>query len=168
MEINENMPEKKNNSRFVIGGIIILAALAFLFYMTSENSIFFITVDELYERGDSIVGQSVQITGAVIGDTIVYDSGKMEVRFTIAHMPADQKLLEAEGGLEAALLAAVTDESRQKLEILYYEPPPDLLRDQAQAIITGKFGEDGIFYAEELLLKCPTRYEEAVPEQTNK
>lgn len=165
MENNENMTEKRNNSKFIVGGIVILAALAFLFWMTSENSIFFITVDELYERGDSIVGQSVQITGAVIGETIIYDSDAMEVRFTIAHMPADQELLAAEGGLEAALFAAVTDESRQKLEIIYYEPPPDLLKDQAQAIITGKFGEDGIFYAEELLLKCPTKYEEAVPEQ---
>jgi cytochrome c-type biogenesis protein CcmE len=27
-------------------------------------------------------------------------------------------------------------------------------------------GEDGKFYASELLLKCPTKYEEAVPEQS--
>jgi cytochrome c-type biogenesis protein CcmE len=33
--------------------------------------------------------------------------------------------------------------------------------------MTGHMGEDGIFYAEELLLKCPTRYEEAVPEQSS-
>ena len=39
------------------------------------------------------------------------------------------------------------------------------LRNEAQAIMTGHMGEDGVFYAEELLLKCPTRYEEAVPEQ---
>jgi cytochrome c-type biogenesis protein CcmE len=26
-------------------------------------------------------------------------------------------------------------------------------------------GDDGIFYADELLLKCPTKYEEAVSEQ---
>mgnify|MGYP003349956457 CR=1 FL=1 len=39
------------------------------------------------------------------------------------------------------------------------------LRNEAQAIMTGKLGEDGVFYAEELLLKCPTKYEEAVPEQ---
>jgi cytochrome c-type biogenesis protein CcmE len=31
--------------------------------------------------------------------------------------------------------------------------------------MTGKVGEDGIFYAEELLLKCPTKYEEDVPGQ---
>ena len=42
---------------------------------------------------------------------------------------------------------------------------PDLLKNEAQAIMTGRMGEDGVFYAEELLLKCPTRYEEAVPEQ---
>jgi cytochrome c-type biogenesis protein CcmE len=165
LENNENIEVKKNNSKFIVGGIIILAALAFLFYMTTENSIFFITVDELYERGDSLVDQSVQITGAVIGETIAYDSENMIVTFTIAHMPADQELLNEEGGLEAALLAAVTDKSRQTLEIVYYDPPPDLLKDQAQAIITGKYGADGIFYAEELLLKCPTRYEEAAPEQ---
>jgi cytochrome c-type biogenesis protein CcmE len=41
-----------------------------------------------------------------------------------------------------------------------------LLRHEAQAIMTGELGEDGIFYADELLLKCPTKYEEAVPEQS--
>jgi cytochrome c-type biogenesis protein CcmE len=46
-------------------------------------------------------------------------------------------------------------------------PKPDLLRNEAQAIVTGKLNEDGVFYAEELLLKCPTRYEEAVPQQAD-
>jgi len=42
-----------------------------------------------------------------------------------------------------------------------------LLRNEAQAIMTGRVGEDGVFYATELLLKCPTKYEEAVPGQAN-
>ena len=45
---------------------------------------------------------------------------------------------------------------------------PDLLKNEAQAIVTGKMGADGVFYAKELLLKCPTKYEEAVPEQAGK
>ena len=49
--------------------------------------------------------------------------------------------------------------------VVYQGARPDLLNDEAQAVVTGKLGEDGIFYAEELLLKCPTKYEEAVPEQ---
>jgi cytochrome c-type biogenesis protein CcmE len=31
--------------------------------------------------------------------------------------------------------------------------------------MTGHLGDDGIFYADELFLKCPSRYEEAIPEQ---
>ncbi len=51
------------------------------------------------------------------------------------------------------------------MKVVYVGPKPDLLRNEAQAIMTGHLGEDGIFYAEELLLKCPTKYEEAVPAQ---
>jgi cytochrome c-type biogenesis protein CcmE len=39
------------------------------------------------------------------------------------------------------------------------------LRNEAQAIVTGHLGEDGAFRADELLLKCPTKYQEAVPSQ---
>jgi cytochrome c-type biogenesis protein CcmE len=58
------------------------------------------------------------------------------------------------------------DPTRARMKVVYVGPKPDLLRDEAQAIMTGRIGEDGVFYADELLLKCPTKYEEAVPEQT--
>jgi cytochrome c-type biogenesis protein CcmE len=57
------------------------------------------------------------------------------------------------------------DPSRARMTIVYVGPKPDLLRNEAQAIVTGHLGDDGVFYADELLLKCPTKYEEAVPEQ---
>jgi cytochrome c-type biogenesis protein CcmE len=68
--------------------------------------------------------------------------------------------------LAEVLFQAVNDPSRQRISVVYNGPKPDLLRGEAQAIMTGRLGEDGIFYADELLLKCPTRYEEAVPEQS--
>jgi cytochrome c-type biogenesis protein CcmE len=49
--------------------------------------------------------------------------------------------------------------------VVYSGVRPDLLRNEAQAIMTGRMGSDGKFHAEELLLKCPTKYEEAVPAQ---
>ena len=33
---------------------------------------------------------------------------------------------------------------------------------------TGALGEDGVFYATEILLKCPSRYQESVPDQAVK
>jgi len=59
----------------------------------------------------------------------------------------------------------VMDPSRARMKVIYVGVKPDLLRNEAQAILTGHLGVDGIFYADELLLKCPTRYEQAVPEQ---
>jgi cytochrome c-type biogenesis protein CcmE len=52
--------------------------------------------------------------------------------------------------------------------VVYKGAKPDLLKDEAQAILTGKVGADGIFYASELLLKCPTKYQAAVPTQVTK
>ncbi len=40
-----------------------------------------------------------------------------------------------------------------------------MLKDEAQAILTGTLQNDGTFLVEELLLKCPSKYEEALPEQ---
>ena len=34
--------------------------------------------------------------------------------------------------------------------------------------MTGKLGADGVFQANELLLKCPTKYQDAVPNQVQK
>ena len=62
-------------------------------------------------------------------------------------------------------LEALRDPEAARLPVVYVGPKPDLLRHEAQAIVTGKLGGDGVFYADELLLKCPTRYEEEVPLQ---
>jgi cytochrome c-type biogenesis protein CcmE len=51
------------------------------------------------------------------------------------------------------------------MQVVYVGPKPDLLKNEAQAIVTGKVGADGVFYADELLLKCPTRYDQQLPAQ---
>lgn len=112
-----------------------------------------------------MLGREIRISGAVIGDTISYDPETLTLKFTIAHTPGDQKEVDAQGGLAAVLYQAVNDPNAKRLQVVYEGVKPDLLRHEAQAIMTGKVGEDGVFYAEELLLKCPTKYEDAVPEQ---
>ena len=87
----------------------------------------------------------MRISGAVIGDTVNYDPQSLNLTFLIASIPGDNKAIEAQGGLAAVLHAAVTDPNRQRLAVVYNGPKPDLFRDEAQAIITGKMGEDGNF-----------------------
>jgi cytochrome c-type biogenesis protein CcmE len=57
------------------------------------------------------------------------------------------------------------DPSRPSLDVIYHGPIPDLLQNEAQAIITGEVLASGVFEADEILLKCPTKYEGSVPDQ---
>jgi cytochrome c-type biogenesis protein CcmE len=155
-------------TKFIIGGLLVLAAVVYLIISsTKANTEYFMTVDELRTQGGSAVGKSLRISGAVIGNTIQYDPNTMILSFDVANVSNDNAEITAQGGLAAVLRAAVTDPTRGHLTVLYSGPKPDLLKDEAQAIMTGHLGEDGIFYADELLLKCPTKYEEAVPDQVN-
>jgi cytochrome c-type biogenesis protein CcmE len=152
--------------KFIIGGVMILAAVVYLIYSATQASAErFMTIDEMQAEVPSVVGQSLRITGAVIGETIQYDPATLTLTFEVAHAPADFKVIEAQGGLAEVLHQAVIDPTRQRVKVVYIGVKPDLLRGEAQAIMAGKLDENGIFHAEELLLKCPTRYEEAMPEQ---
>ncbi len=156
-----------NRNKFVVGILLIVAAVIYLIATSTKASAqYFLTVEELLQRREEMTDKNVRVSGAVIGDTIQYDAQKLELRFTIAHVPGDFDAVEQEGGLEAALHKAVTDPNRPHLEVVYYGPKPDMLRNEAQAILTGHLGPDGVFYADELLLKCPSHYEEAVPNQS--
>lgn len=154
-------------ARFWVGGGIIGAAIVGLIATATLSSAqYFLTVAELRARTDELAGEPVRVSGAVLGDSIRYDADAERLSFTVVNMPADSDEINALGGLAAALEIAVKDVDAERLEVVYQGIKPDLLRHEAQAIMTGQLGEDGVFYAEELLLKCPTRYEAAVPEQT--
>ena len=153
-------------TKFLIGGLIILAAVTYLIFSATQSSAqFFMTVDELSAKGPDVVDRNVKVSGAVIGDTISYDPETLTIHFTVAHVPGDNAEIDDEGGLAEVLHQAVIDSNRSKLQVVYIGAKPDLLRNEAQAIMDGHLGADGIFYADELLLKCPTKYEEAVPQQ---
>lgn len=147
--------------KFLVGGVLLLGAVAYLIFSgTVSGARYFITVEDLITN-DEYVGQTVRITGAVIGDTIEYDSENLIIDFTIAHVP------EQIDDLALALHQSVTNPDAARLPVhIENEVKPDLLQNEAQAILTGELGEDGVFYATELLLKCPSRYEEAIPEQS--
>jgi cytochrome c-type biogenesis protein CcmE len=154
-------------AKFIVGGLLIVAAVVYLIVTATQASAqYFLTIDELLAKGQSVAGRELRVSGAVLGDSIQYDAQSLTLEFTVAHVSGDNKQIEAEGGLAEVLHAAVIDPSRSRLQVVYTGPKPDLLRNEAQAIMTGKIGEDGRFYASELLLKCPTKYEDDVPQQS--
>lgn len=154
-------------TKFLIGGLLIFAAVVYLIVTSATaNAQYYMTVDEVAAMDEEMRTRDLRVSGAVDGETINFDPETLQVEFTIVDVPADQGEIERAGGLARVLHEALNDPSATRLPVVYEGPMPDLLQHEAQAIVTGRMGEDGVFYAEELLLKCPTRYEEDVPLQS--
>lgn len=146
--------------KFLLGGVLMLGAVVYLLVSgTAAGAHYFVTVESLVANPEQ-VGETVRVSGAVIGDSIVYDGDNLILDFTVAHIPEDVD------DLAHTLYLAANDPNAITMPVhMENEVKPDLLTHEAQAILTGELGDDGVFYASELLLKCPSRYDEKLPEQ---
>ncbi len=152
---------------FIIAGLLILAAVFYLMVSSTQDAAhYFLTVGEVLALDEATSQRPVTVSGAVLGESITYDGSRPRVTFTVVQVPGDPQEVEAQGGIAQVLHAAVQDPEAPRLVVVYDDVKPDMLRHEAQAIIRGHLGADGRFYADEVLLKCPSRYEEALPEQT--
>jgi len=155
-------------NKFLLGGFLIISAIIYLIASTTQStSKYYYTVNELVIEQTAAIGENVRISGAVIGDSINYDADNLTLDFTVAHVPGDSDEIVAKGGLARVLHEAIANPNQARLRISYQGPMPDLLRDEAQAIMDGHLNEDNVFVADTLLLKCPTKYEDELPNQTN-
>jgi cytochrome c-type biogenesis protein CcmE len=160
-KIEEKLKRRKSERlKFIIGGLLILGAVGYLiFSSTLSGTSYFKMVNEVV-NDPNLLGQSIRLTGAVLGDTIEYDATTGTLSFVIVDIPRDYD------NLAETLREAVNDPSRTQILVQMEDTTmPDLLQHEAQAILTGEIGADGIFYGTELNLKCPSRFEEQAPEQ---
>lgn len=131
----------KRNVKFIIGAVIIFAAIGFLvFNAMSSAGAYYMTVSELTDQASDHVGKTVRVSGIVVDESVDYNSSELILKFNIK------------------------DDANQ-LPIYFHGPRPDNFTRAAEAIVEGKYGEDGVLYANTLLLKCPSRYEENGGEQ---
>lgn len=140
---------KPNRMKFVVGGLVILAAIVFLVANAmSGTTQLYLTVGEFYEQQSSLAGRDLRVSGWVMGDSIQYT-----------------QIDDQTSRLEFDIVDDMTDPGQRLHIVAMNEPIPDLLQHEAQALVEGS-AQGGEFHAIQggLLLKCPTRYEESGPE----
>jgi len=160
LKVEDKLKRKSKVERlkFLIGGLLILGAVAYLIFSgTAAGARFFIMVDDVVSKPEYI-GQTVRLTGVVLGDTIEYDAVSGDLQFVIANIPTEYD------DLAQTLRTSANDPTATRLLItMENQTMPDLLLHEAQAILTGELQADGTFVATELNLKCPTRFQEHLP-----
>jgi cytochrome c-type biogenesis protein CcmE len=138
-------------TKFIVGGVVVAAAVVYLIVSSiSSSAQYYLTVKELRGKGQAMAGRNLRVSGYVVGDSIAYSPQTSSLSFDI---------VDTHDELNATTRV-------DTVKILYTGPKPDLLQHEAQAIAEGKLNPDGTFTANNLLLKCPTRYEDQLPTPT--
>jgi cytochrome c-type biogenesis protein CcmE len=123
---------------------VIVACLVYLVVTGFQNtSVYYFTVSELQAREGTLAGKRVKVAGKVVGGSIVQDKATMVVRFQ-------------------------AEEGGKIIPVAYRGIVPDTFKDGAEVVVEGKRGADGVFHAETLLAKCPSKYEGMDPEEMKK
>ena len=127
----------KKQTRFIVGGLIIVLVIGYLIVTSIQGSTApYLTVSELRSRGSSIYERNVRVTGVIQGESIDWNAQELILKFEVAD----------EGG---------------HLPVVYNGLRPDMFQDGAEAVVEGRYTEGGTFEAHNLVLKCPSKYEEA-------
>jgi cytochrome c-type biogenesis protein CcmE len=138
-QAQSHVSSKAANKRvkFIVGGAVIALAIIYLIFTTAQSTAsYFLTVEELHDKGSAIYDRNVRVSGKVVGDSVDFNSRDLILRFEIV------------------------GESGESLPVFFNGPKPDQMRHDAEAIIQGTY-DGNQFTAQELLLKCPSRYEES-------
>ncbi len=126
---------KAGQIKMGIAVVVIVSAILYLVFAGFEKSmVYYLTVSELKARGSEMYGEGVRVSGNVEEGTIESNQMSMEHRFVIT----------SEG---------------EKLPVLYRGITPDTFMEGVEVVVEGKYGPSGIFVAENLLAKCPSKYE---------
>ncbi len=130
-------------NKFVIGAVIIVAAIVFLIYSgVRQTGVYFLSPTELVQR--TRTDPSFHDVGLKVGAKVVRGSIKRD--------PSNQRI-----DFEVS-------DSSQRFAVTYQGIVPDTFNDasEIEVIMSGKLGRDGIFHATEVLAKCGSRYESEI------
>ncbi len=129
-------PNKK--LKFIIGGVIIVLAIIYLGYGAIKNTgAYYIPLDELNQNPQAYVGKNIRVSGAIIQDSEDWDATNLMLKFKMS------------------------DQSGETILVSFHGSRPSNFDEATEAIVEGSIQPDGTFKADNLLLKCPSRYEEA-------
>lgn len=137
------LPRVRGQARFFIAGATIALAVAYLVVVGLQSTtVYFLTVSELQDRGASVANQTLRVSGNLVPGTFARDASGTGVAFAIADPAASRPLAVA-----------------------YRGQVPDIVGDDVEIIAEGRLDGSGTFQATQVLAKCPSRLENASPEQ---
>lgn len=124
---------------FVVAGVIVAGAFAYLTLGGLEdNVVYFLTPAELIERGEGARGKAVRLGGQVAPGSVQWDANTLELHFRVR-------------------------EGTSEIPVHSKGAPPQMFRDGMGVVVEGKYGKDGVFQSDNLIIKHSEEYRAPKP-----
>lgn len=127
----------RRHGRLIIGGALFLGALLYFANLAFQSStVYYLTVDELRAQGADAYGVQNRVAGKLAPNSFEREPQGTLANFTL-----------------------VDDGGAHTLPTRYDGIVPDLFfNEHSEIIAEGSYGPDGVFHADQLIVKCPSKY----------
>lgn len=123
---------------FISGGVAIIGAVLYLVIAnTGASAQYYMSIREL-RACTTCAARTIRVAGNVQSGSIVRDDKTQVVRFTIV-------------------------DGTESMPVVYSGVVPDIFRSGVQVVVEGKLNSQGVFQAQNLLAKCPSKFQSATP-----
>jgi cytochrome c-type biogenesis protein CcmE len=103
-----------------------------------KSETYFYTVDQAVAQGPALPGQTIRVKGLVEPGSVVTEKGKLGTTFRVA-------------------------EKGHSLAVSYDKALPDTFKEGMEVVVQGNVDSHYTLTADEVLVKCPSRYEGQAP-----
>jgi len=122
-------PRRQRRIWYAVGAVLVVAFLAYGTTSFKSNLTPYVSFDEA-----ASTMRKVQVAGGLVENSTEYLDETQELRFTMVEEDGDTLVVHYEG------------------------VKPGNFEEAVQIVAVGKYG-DGVFHAEQLLVKCPSKYQ---------
>jgi cytochrome c-type biogenesis protein CcmE len=120
--------------RFLIGGVVILAALSYIIYGGMQEAIvYFVTPSELKAKEKSSTDKFLRMGGMVVKGSLQKDVKNLTYNFDLT-------------------------DGATSVPVFFRGIPPDLFTEGKGAVVEGRIGSDGVFQATTIMAKHAEEY----------
>ncbi|HWP02988.1 MAG TPA: cytochrome c maturation protein CcmE [Gemmatimonadaceae bacterium] len=125
-----------SRSRFLLplGALVVAGGFGYLLWGgLDRNVVYFLTPQELLDRGAAAYDVPVRLGGQVLPGSVMWDARRLELRFTVADGDA-------------------------RIPVHSRGAPPQMFRDGIGVVVEGRYTREGIFESTNLMVKHSNEY----------
>jgi cytochrome c-type biogenesis protein CcmE len=124
-----------HRGKLLIALVVLVGALGYFAFMAFEGAtVYYYTVGEMNEIGQTPEGKMVRVSGKLMPDTFLRGEGSTLAEFSLT-------------------------DGTEHLIANHVGVLPDLFfNEHSEIILEGAYGSDGVFQSENVIVKCPSKY----------